>query len=290
VNILTNLNINGYHIGPLLGRGGMGQVYEATTPNGAAVALKLLRGEYESNIEFQSRFLREIAIMESLEHENIVPIFDAGVYGDKIYYTMPLMKSLTLTHVMKQHPFSPTGFLDTLTQLGKALAYGHARNLVHRDVKPDNIFLEPRGRTYHVRLGDYGMSKRIGTDLTLTKTDDIIGTPNYLSPEAVTGNVLDPRSDIYAVAVVVYEVLLGALPFNEKSQHLVAMAHVLNPVPEPRSLNSTFPEQLQDVLLKGLEKDADKRYQTIYDFVYAYKDAVEALSPYKRRKCYQVTR
>lgn len=288
MNSLTGLDINGYHIGPLLGAGGMGQVYQATAPDGSAVAIKFLQADYARDPHFQGRFAREIRIMQALKHQNVMPILDQGIYEGELYYTMRLINGTTLSVMFRRRPFTPESFWDILTQLGAALSYGHLQNLVHRDVKPDNVFLERQEGVYHVYLGDFGLGKRVGTDHTLTEADAVLGTPHYLSPEAATGEKLDARSDVYAVAVISYEALLGRLPFNEPQGHLTAMAHVMKPVPRPTSLNPEFPLVLEDVILKGLEKDRDTRCQTIDEFTTDYRKALDMLSEDQRAAEYQV--
>lgn len=272
----TGKDIGGYKIGALIGVGGMGEVYQATDEETKAlVAIKFLRNDYISDAEVQGRFIREIRIMESLHHNNIVPILKYGILdGGTLYYAMRLIQGMSLSTMMKRQRFSPLTYWEVLSQMADALAFGHSEGVVHRDVKPDNIFIERYDDTLHVYLGDFGLGKRKGVDITLTEADAIIGTPHYMSPEAILGERHDKRSDIYSLAVVSYEALLGFVPFNEEHAHQTAIAHVTQPPPSPTSINPDFPLVLENVLLKGLEKSLDNRQSTVEEFAREYHEAL----------------
>lgn len=279
-NSLTGQVINNYRIGPLLGVGGMGEVYQAFPANSETpVAIKFLRVDYMDDPHFQARFIREIRIMQALQHENIVPILDHGlVNGRQLYYTMRLINGMSLSTLMRRQKLSPLAYEPILRQICMALGFGHANNVVHRDIKPDNIFIERNADgTLLVFLGDFGLGKREGTDNTLTEAGAAVGTPHYMSPEAIMGERPTNLSDIYSMGVLSYEALLGKLPFNEQQAHKVAIAHVTRPVPRPTSLNPNFPAELEDVLMKSLEKVPASRYALIEDFYNAYLAAIEAM-------------
>ena len=275
---LTGQDIGEYKIGPLLGVGGMGEVYQAYDTEGQTVAIKFLRNDFLEDAGAQARFIREIRIMQAMKHENIIPIHSHGIVnGETLYYTMRLIQGMSLTTMMKRTPFTPRSAWEILEQLFRALEYGHSQKVVHRDIKPDNVFIERNGEL-HVFLGDFGLGKRSGIDHTLTEADAAIGTPHYMSPEAIMGERPDPRADIYSACVLTYEVLLGVLPFNEKFAHSTAIAHVTKSVPKPIALNPNFPESLQNVLLKGLEKKATKRHQTMGELITDFMNAYDSLS------------
>lgn len=287
---LTGQEIDGYIIGPLLGAGGMGEVYQAfpldtTTP----VAIKVLRGEYALDTDFQARFVREVRLMESLRHEHIIPIYRYGIYEDKmLYFTMRLINGASLAVLLKRRKFTPQSTWVILEQAAAALQFGHERSIVHRDVKPDNIFIEQYDTDPHVFLGDFGLGKMIGVDHTLTAEGAAVGTPEYMCPEGAMGERLDPRGDIYSLTVVAYEMLTGVLPFNESHSHLTAMAHITKPVPLPTLLRPDFPSALEDFLLHGLEKDREARFQTMREFAENYYQALMTLSPDERQTVYWV--
>lgn len=290
-NSLTGQEINGYRIGPLLGVGGMGEVYQAFAANSdTPVAIKFLRTDYMDDSHFQARFIREIRIMQALKHDNIVPILDHGLVGGRqLYYTMRLISGQSLSTMMRRQKISPQAYDPILAQVCAALGFGHANNVVHRDIKPDNIFMErDAAGKLKVFLGDFGLGKREGMDNTLTEAGAAVGTPHYMSPEAIMGERPTPQSDIYSIGVLSYEVLLGKLPFTEPQPHKVAIAHVTKPVPRPSVLHPGFPPDLEDVLLKSLEKVPTARYESIEEFYQAYQMALDAMTEAEANTIYAV--
>lgn len=289
---LTGKEINGYRIGPLLGIGGMGEVYQAFPPDSERpVAIKFLRKDYINDAKLQSRFLREIRILSALNHDNIVKIYDHGLIdGQQLFYTMELVTGMPLSTMMKRQAFSPLLFWEILRQLSSALSFAHDNNVVHRDIKPSNIFVQPKDNGLHVILADFGLGKQEGVDRTMTEAGTSLGTPHYMSPEVILGERPSLLGDIYAIAVLVYEVLLGRPPFDFEYAHQIAMAHVTHPVPSPMDLNPDFPECLEDLLLKGLEKDPANRYQSMAEFSQDYLDCLKSLPEDQRRKNYHVTK
>jgi serine/threonine protein kinase len=277
-NSLTGQDIGKYKIGPLLGVGGMGEVYQATDTNGEIVAIKFLRNDYMTDAGAPARFIREIRIMEALEHENIMPIRGHGIVnGNMLYYTMRLINGMSLDTMMKRKPITLRAAREILDQLFRALEYGHSQSVVHRDIKPENVFIE-RHDKLHLYLGDFGLGKRTGIDNTLTEADSAIGTPHYMSPEAIMGEKSDPRADIYSTCVLAYEMFLDVLPFDEEFAHATAIAHVTKPVPKPTALNPSFPIAIEAVLLKGLEKTPDNRHQNMGEVITDFWNAYDTLS------------
>lgn len=290
---LTGQEIGGYQIGPLLGSGGMGEVYQAyEIALDRQVAIKFLRADYTTRTEVQQRFIREIRILEALDHENIIPIYRYGlIEGKLLFFTMKLMQGVSLALAFKKQAFSPIMYWQVLQQVAAGLEYGHQQNVVHRDVKPDNIFVERlTAGTPHVYLVDFGLGKRYGQDMNLTEAEAVIGTPQYMPPEGILGEGHGIGSDIYSLAVVSYEALVGRVPFNESHAHKTAIAHVTQPPPAPSSLNPDFPPSLERVLLRGLEKRAEDRYASIQAFAQAYYDALRGLSAEQQNSSYRATR
>jgi serine/threonine-protein kinase len=285
---LTGREINGYRIGPLLGAGGMGEVYQAVSlKDQSVVAIKFLRGD-NYDPKMQGRFAREIRIMQDLNHPNIMPIYSSGIAGDMLYYTMHLVNGQTLATFVRRRKLSPLELYPILEQLVSALAYGHSVNLVHRDLKPDNVFIERNRQTNraHIYLGDFGLGKRTGIDQTLTEADAVLGTPHYMAPEAVLGEPLTHRTDLYALGIIVYEILVGRVPYSEEQGHLTAMAHVTRPIPPPTHIHPNFPKALEQMLLKALEKRPENRYESATDFLNAYIEAMNAMTPEERTTIY----
>lgn len=290
---LTGREINGYRIGPLLGAGGMGEVYQATMiANGQPVAIKFLRRDVHLDSRMQGRFAREVRIMQDLEHPHIMPIYDSGIFDGMLYYTMHLVNGQTLSTFLKRRQLSPLEFYPILEQVVSALQYGHSMGLVHRDLKPDNIFIERNRETNkpHIYLGDFGLGKREGVDHTLTEADAVLGTPYYMAPEAVLGEPLTIRSDLYALGIMLYEVLLGVMPYAEDQAHLTAMAHVTQPIPIPVELNPDFPMSLNHVLVRAIQKRPEDRFSGALELLEAYVAAMNVMTADQRKALYHISR
>jgi serine/threonine-protein kinase len=264
-----------------LGVGGMGEVYQGfNAHDDTPVAIKFLRREFANQPLFQQRFLREIRITQALKHDNIIPIYDHGLFNnDQLYYVMRLVTGMTLGTRIKRRKLSPLGYLEILEQVTAALGYGHTQGVVHRDLKTDNIFLEKQSDgQLHVFVGDFGLSKRDGIDQNLTEAGAAIGTPYYMSPESIMGEKPSLLTDVYSLTVLSYEVLVGRLPFNDPQAHAVAMAHVTRPIPKPSSFIPNFPEPLAQWLYKGTAKVTTDRYQSMADLLAGYEDALVEMS------------
>lgn len=285
---LIGQNLNGYIVGPNIGGGGMGRVYQAyEAETQTPVALKIMLPEYAEDANFRNRFLREAEIMITLRHSNIVPVYAYGEWDGYLYIVMKLVKGPALDRVINHHRFSPLTAWQIVRPVAEALHYGHTEHQVmHRDLKPGNILIERRGQGNHAYLTDFGLGKRPGLDTTLTAAGIAVGTPEYMAPEVAMGNQADARSDIYSLGVITYELLLGQLPFDEGQSHLTALAHVDKSVPRPRRLNKRFPGRVESVILRSLEKDPNSRFQTAEEFKQAYYDAVKDLDEDTRREIY----
>ena len=289
---LTGSVIDGFRIGSRLGGGAMGEVYEAF-PDPAApgnkVAIKFLSSDLLDDEEFVARFEREMRLMQSLEHPNIIPMIGYGAGTDYLYITMKLIDGVSLATLMRQRRFSPIATWNILRPLSEALEYGHSEGVVHRDVKPGNIMLEQHADGPHLYLMDYGMSKKPGMDVTLTEKGISVGTPEYMSPEAAMGRPVDHRADVYSLAVVVYELLLGVLPFDLGEPHLTALAQVRDAPPLPSSRNPDFPRPLEEVILTSLAKSAADRHASVTALAQEYYEAAASLSDEEQRTQYTLT-
>jgi serine/threonine-protein kinase len=261
-----------YRLTKKLGEGGMGEVYEAQHIYiEKRVALKLLRPEIMSNQEAVSRFYQEARAASQIGHENIVSIDDFGKLPDgRVYLSMELLAGESLNDALQQ-PMELGRALDIVIQVCKGLAAAHAKNIVHRDMKPENIFLVRHEGQEVAKILDFGIAKVSGTEGNqhLTRTGTIFGTPHYMSPEQALGKALDRRTDIYSVGVIMYEMFTGSVPFKAESfmgiltQHLTTMPKA----PHEQAPERQIPLAVESVILKAMAKNADERYQKIEDLL-----------------------
>jgi serine/threonine protein kinase len=286
-NHLIGQNVNGYIVGPNIGGGGMGRVYQAyEAETQTPVALKVMLPEFAGDEYFRSRFYREAELMITLRHPNVVDVYAYGEWAGYLYIVMQLVKGPSLDRILPHHRFSPLTAWQIVRPVSEALGFGHAHGVIHRDLKTGNILIEPRGEGNHVYLGDFGLGKRPGLDTTLTAAGVSVGTPEYMAPEVAMGTPADARADVYSLGVITYELLLGRIPFQGANPQMTALAHVDQPVPRPRALNPHFPGALEGVLLQALAKDPKARFQTAEDLRNAYHDVVKSLDEPARRACY----
>ncbi|MBN1678953.1 MAG: serine/threonine protein kinase [Anaerolineae bacterium] len=286
---LIGQDIDGYIIGSNIGCGGMGRVYQAYEANTqASVAIKIMLPEYAQDEHFRMRFLREAELMSTLQHPNVVPVYTYGEWHNYLYIVMQLVRGPSLERILRRRQFSPLTAWQIVRPVADALGFGHAYQVLHRDLKTGNILIEPRGKGNHVYLTDFGLSKRPGLDTTLTEAGVSVGTPEYMAPEVVMGKQADHRADLYSLAVVIFELLLGRLPFEGKNPQMTALAHVDQPTPRARMLHPHFPRRLEAFLLQALNKHPDARFQSAEEFQLAYYKAVKALDDDTRRRCYWV--
>ncbi|HVK74213.1 MAG TPA: serine/threonine-protein kinase [Kofleriaceae bacterium] len=266
-----------YRVFKKLGEGGMGEVYAAEHIHiEKKVAIKLLRPEIVSNQEAVSRFRQEARSASSIGHRNIIGIDDFGQLKDgRIYLCMELLAGAPLNDMIKS-PMPTDRLLNILIQTGHGLAAAHAKNIVHRDMKPENIFVTigPGGEDIP-KLLDFGIAKVAGQDgqNNLTRTGTIFGTPFYMAPEQALGQAIDARVDIYAMGVIMYEVFAGSLPFQGESFMGILTQHITTD-PEPvvqraQKAGKTLPMGLPEIITKCLAKDPDKRYRSMDELVNA---------------------
>ncbi len=286
---LIGQTVGTYLVRRNIGIGGMGRVYQALDlSHNRVVALKVLLPEYAEDESFRTRFWREAELMRSLEHPHIVSVYDFGAWGGFLYYAMQLVKGPSLERILLHHRFSPLTAWQIIRPLALALAYGHMYHIVHRDLKTANVLIERQGEANHLYLTDFGLGKRPGLDTTLTAAGVSVGTPEYMAPEVAMGAPADHRSDLYSLGVIMFELLLGRLPYEESNAQMTALAHVDKPVPRLRHLKRDFPRELESVMRKALAKDPAERYQSADDLKQAYYDAVKMLPEQVRRRCFWV--
>jgi serine/threonine-protein kinase len=261
-----------YRIVRLLGEGGMGQVYEAQHVNiNKRFAIKLLRPEIVSNPEAVQRFRQEAWSASSIGHDNIIEIDDfATLPSGSVYLAMEFLAGQSLADSMRGgKPIEIGEALDIFLQVSSGLAAAHEKNIIHRDMKPENIFLSQKhGRTV-VKILDFGIAKVSGAEgsHSLTRTGAIFGTPHYMSPEQALGKPLDHRSDVYSVGVIMYEVFTGRVPFEAESFMGILTKHITT---EPRRPTEAAPDrqippEVEAVILRAMAKDSNDRYASMVE-------------------------
>jgi serine/threonine-protein kinase len=256
--LVTGALFAGYRIEAEAGRGGMGVVYRATHLGlGRPVALKLIARELAGDEGFRARFQREAQLAASIDHPNVLPIYEAGESDGDLFLAMRFVQGIDLKQlIVEAGRVAPGRAVRIVTQIAAALDAAHARGLVHRDVKPANVMVDPNAGADHAYLTDFGLTKRLESDAGLTRTGTFVGTLDYVAPEQIRGERADARSDVYALACVTYHALAGQPPFERDSQIAKMYAH-LNEDPPP--LPAGTPPELEAAVRRGLEKEAGAR-------------------------------
>ncbi len=249
-----------YEVVSKLGSGGMADVYLANDRLlGRQVALKVLSSRYAQDEQFVERFRREASSAASLNHPNIVQIYDRGEAECTYYIAMEYLEGRSLKElILKYAPLSPDLVVSISVQILEALRFAHRREIIHRDIKPQNIIVDNDGR---VKVTDFGIA-RAGSASTMTEAGSILGTAHYLSPEQAQGKPVEAASDLYSLGVVMYEMVTGKLPFDGDNPVGIAMQHVHDKPGQPRSIASDIPENLEAVILRALGKHPTERYLT----------------------------
>jgi Protein kinase domain len=271
----------GYRIERVLGRGGMSIVYLAEHLRlHRKVALKVLSPELSEDEAFRTRFIRESEAAASLDHPNIIPIFEAGEVGTVLYIAMRYVKTTDLAVlVAEEGPLDPHRVVSIIEQAASALDSAHVEGLVHRDVKPANLLIATHagpGGADHVYLSDFGLTKRQATKSGLTRTGSFMGTLDYVPPEQIKGEELDGRSDQYALACVLFQCLTGRVPFDRDDEATVLFAHLSEPPPSATEHRPDLPASIDAVIARGMAKEPDERYATCSDLAESARKAVQA--------------
>ena len=255
-----------YRIERLIARGGMASVYLAEHLRlRRKVALKLLAPELAGDERFRERFLRESQLAASLDHPNVVPIYDADEADGVLYIAMRYVEGSDLRALLRaEAPLEPLRALRLLTQAAAGLDAAHRRGLVHRDVKPGNTLL---GEDEHVYVSDFGLTKQASSQTGLTATGQLVGTVDYVAPEQIRGEQVDGRADVYSLACVLYECLAGAKPFEKDTEVAIIWAHMQDPPPAVSEKRPELPRGLDDVLANGMAKEPSQRHATCRELV-----------------------
>jgi serine/threonine-protein kinase len=261
---LIGKKVGPYEIIAHLGHGGMADVYRAAQPSmRREVAVKILSDRLSNDAAFIERFRREVEITAQLEHAYIVPVYEHGITPEgQAYLSMRYLKGGTLAELIQKQGALPLDRVNTLfQQVAAAIDYAHKRGVTHRDIKPSNILLDDDQNGY---LSDFGLARSVErSGQTLTGTGTMIGTPTYTSPEQIQDGRADHRSDIYSLGVVLYEMVTGRPPFIGDSVFTIMQAHLNKPPLRPSELRLDLPAEIERIILKALEKNPDRRYQTV---------------------------
>lgn len=264
-----------YKIVEKLGQGGMATVYKAYHAGlDRYVALKVLHPDLTEDPTFSARFQREARLVAKLEHPNIVPVHDFAEHNGYPYLVMKFIEGGTLKARLGRGPLTSEEINDVVDSVGAALAYAHQQGILHRDIKPSNVLMATDG---HIYLADFGLARIAQSGTSTLSTDAVMGTPQYISPEQAIGKSdLDEGTDIYSFGVMLYEMVVGQVPFSADTPFSIIYDHIYSPLPLPRTINSSVPENVERVLLKALAKERSDRYATISELVAAFKSAWEA--------------
>jgi serine/threonine-protein kinase len=255
-----------YEILGSVGKGGMGVVFRARDKQlDEVVAIKVLRGEMLSeDPTLLDRFKQEIKLARRITHRNVLRTHDFGETDGTSYISMEFLEGVTLKDLIKSKGALPVGVgLSIAKQMCHGLEAAHQQGVVHRDIKPQNMLILPE--TGELKIMDFGISRVSSVEPAgsgLTTAGTVMGTPDYMPPEQAQGRPADFRSDLYSLSVVFFEIFTGKLPFKGETPMAVVVAHIQQAPPRPRSVNPKLPAELEAVILKGLQKDPARRWQT----------------------------
>ena len=259
-----------YKIKSELGRGGMATVYRAHDPSfNREVAIKVLPREMLHNLLTRSRFKRELKLIAALEHPAIVPVYDVGEDDSQPFFVMRYMSGGSLAEMIRKGKFSLRDAAAIIERLAAALDHAHARKIIHRDIKPDNVLFDASHNPY---LSDFGVAKLTESAVSATG-EEVIGTPVYISPEQARGESVDHRADIYGLGAILYEMLTGERPYGGETVIGLALQHINDPIPDILKIRPDLPPEVDVIIKTALAKDKQKRYATASDLARALNRA-----------------
>lgn len=252
-----------YRIERKLGEGGMSIVYEATDIiSKKQVAIKIIKGDMMSNATNLSRFEREARAAASLSHPNIVRVVSLGTYESRPYMANEYVNGKNLRDVLdtRSH-FTPLEACDIMYQLSSAIIHSHEHGVIHRDIKPQNVYLTADGT---IKLGDFGIAT-FENSARLTRSETIIGSAHYLAPEISKGQQASFASDIYSLGVTFFELITGKVPFDADTPVGVAIKHIKDKFPSPRKIIPSTPAEIERIILKATRKNPSERYKSVLE-------------------------
>jgi serine/threonine protein kinase len=269
---LIHQNLGPYRILELIGRGGMAAIYKAYHPaTDRLVAVKVLLDHRAEDPQIVRRFEHEARVISGLEHSNIVPVYDFGRDGELLYLVMRYMRAGTVNDLLKRDALTVADALIILNDVASALDYAHRQDIIHRDIKPNNILVDAGGRA---NLTDFGLAKVLSESFDLTRSGTAMGTPAYMAPEQVAGELVSARTDIYALGVMLYEIVTGVLPFTSDSPMAVAMMHLRQELRPARQVNPALPMEVDEVIGRAMSKEPADRFATAGEMAAALTQAV----------------
>jgi len=270
--------VAGCRVEGVVGRGGMGVVYRATQLSlERPVALKAIAPELAGDATFRERFKRESRIAASIEHPNVIPVYEAGEGEGVLYLIMRYVEGTDLRALIdSEGGLDPERAARIVAQVAAALAAAHRRDLIHRDVKPANVLIDADGERDHAYLTDFGIARHAAATSGLTRTGSVIGTLDYLAPERIQDQGGDGRADVYALGCMLFEALTGTLPFARDNDVAKMYAHLSAPVPSAREAEPEVPEELDAVAQRAMAKDPDDRFTTATEMAEALMDTLPA--------------
>ncbi len=273
---LIGKSIDQYQIIEQIGEGGMATIFLARqSAIDRDVAIKVLSPQLAKDANFVKRFIHEAKAIAALEHPHILPVHDFGTKGDLNYLVMRYVKGGTLSDLMG-NPMPYRQMVNIVRNVARALDYAHKQGVVHRDIKPSNILVDEHRE---VLLTDFGIAKLVADSgsTQLTAAGTILGTPAYMAPEQAQAKEIDGRTDIYSLGVVLYELLTGRQPYRAETPLAVALKHMNDPLPLPRTIKPDIPEALERVVVKAMQKSPDQRYETAAQMELALRDALKEI-------------
>ena len=259
-----------YKIVSRLGAGGMADVFLAEDEQlGRKVALKLLYQRFAEDPGFVERFRREAQAAAGLQHPNVVSVYDRGSFDGTYYIAMEYLPGRSLKQLIREEaPLDPVRAIDIAIQILKAARFAHRRGVIHRDLKPHNVIVDSAD---NAKVTDFGIARAGASDMT--ETGSIMGTAQYLSPEQAQGHAVSAGSDLYSIAVVLYEMITGRVPFDGESAVTIALKHVSEAPPPPTIVNPSVPPELEQVVMWGLNKNPVDRPADADQFINALEQA-----------------
>ncbi|UCC89399.1 MAG: protein kinase [Anaerolineales bacterium] len=273
---LIGQTLGQYRIVEQIGKGGMATVFKAYQPGlDRYVAVKILPAYYVHEEGFSERFVREAKAIARLDHPNILPVYDFGQADGLSYIVMKYIAAGTLKDRLGQ-PLALEEALNILKQIAAALDHAHDQGILHRDVKPGNILIDDRDWVY---LSDFGLAKMVEGSVQLTGSGVGVGTPAYMSPEQGQGMQVDRRTDVYALGIILYEMLTGRVPFEAETPMAVVVKQITSPLTLPRVINPAIPKSVERVILKALAKDAGDRFARAGELAQALEATITRVGP-----------